>query len=215
MTEVASEGISQSPEVVFLSRGRLYLIGGAFATELVLFFGGLTAPLDQGTRELLVNQTSGPFGQISSAAPPQAILLIFSHNALIALVEMVPLLGALVFGYTLYTTGLVAQAILTSQGVPPLFGLILFVLPYSFVELSAYAVALASGIMIPYQLLRHRLMGEAKVLVVEGGVVLALLVIAAVMEEATSINPGFGFALWVPTGLGIAGTMVFLRKKLR
>jgi stage II sporulation SpoM-like protein len=191
-----------------LSRGRLGLMMGAFVVEVGLFLTGLLAPASQLTRESVANQTGSQISSITQAPPAQAVFLIFGHNVLIALVETVPLLGALLFASSIYTTGLVAQAILASQGLPGGYGVLLFLLPYSLVELSAYAVAVGSGIMLLVAWRRKSLSAEARVFVLEVCLVAGLLMVAAAMEEVTLLYPALGFALWVPTGVAIAAVVL-------
>jgi len=185
-----------------------------FGVELGLLVAGLLVPLDQASKQSLASQANTQFSEINSAGPPQVIFLIFSHNALIALVEMVPVIGAILLVYSMYTTGLVAQALLYSKGVPGTFGLILLFLPYSLVELSSYALAVGSGVMLVVAWRRKRLRREATVFLMEMVAVVLLLVVAATMEEVTNLAPLVGFALWVPTGLAVAGLAVVARRKL-
>jgi hypothetical protein len=191
-----------------LSRGRLGLMLGAFVVEVGLFLAGLLAPVDQLTRQAVANQTGSQISSIARAPPTQAVFLIFGHNVLIALVETVPVLGALLFASSIYTTGLVAQAILSSEGLPGGYGILLFLLPYSLVELSAYAVAVGSGVMLLAAWRRKSLSVEARVFVLEVCLVVGLLIVAAAMEEATVLYPAVGFALWIPTGLAIAAVVL-------
>lgn len=185
----------------------------AFGVELAIFFAGLFVPIDQGTWGEVLNQTSSQFAAIESAEPAQVVFLIFSHNVVIALVEMVPVLGAAMFAYSIFTTGVVAQVILASNGVPGFFGALLLIFPYSLVELSAYAVALGSGVMLLVAWRKRRLRLEAMVLLKEAAVVVGLLLAAAVMEEATSLSPPAGLALWLPTGLALAALIVAARRR--
>ena len=72
--------------VRLISRGRLLLMAGAFVAELGIFAAGLMVPIDSGTNVFLANQTSTQFAPLQGAPPVQVVLLIFSHNAVIALV---------------------------------------------------------------------------------------------------------------------------------
>jgi hypothetical protein len=198
-----------------LSKGRLTLMAVAFALELVLFFAGLLVPIDPGTRSILVNQTSSEFGTIQSVSPIQVVFLIFSHNFAIALVDTVPMLGILSFGTSMFATGVLAQSLIASSGVPGFFGAFLLLFPYSLVELSAYAVALGSGIMIIAALRDGRLRLEVKILAEEIVVVICLLLLAAIMEEATNLSLVLGLALWIPTGLAATAIGMIARRRVR
>jgi uncharacterized membrane protein SpoIIM required for sporulation len=115
---------------------------------------------------------------------------------------MVPVVGGLLWVVSIYATGQIVQAVALSHGASgPLYGLVLLIFPFAIVELAGYAVAVGSGLMLIVAWRRRRLRNETRVLVLEAGVVAAMLLTAAVMETVTSINPVLGIALWIPTGL--------------
>ena len=190
-------------------------MAGAFVVELGIFAAGLLFPVDSGTQGSLLNQTSTQFAPLLNAPPAQVVMLIFSHNALIALVEIIPVLGAFAFVNSIFATGILAQVLLASNGVPGYFGAVLLVFPYSLLELSAYAVALGSGIMLIDGWRKRRLGSEAVVLLKEVIVVLGLLLLAAAMEEITNLSPALGIMLWLPTGLVVGVIAVFARRRAK
>lgn len=198
-----------------IGRGRILLFLGVLVVELVILAGGVLTPLTRSEQLSLANETNAQFGSVPKFSPSQLFLFIFTHNLPIGLTDMVPVLGAFRFATSVYSTGLATQVLLTSMGLPRLFAVILFLFPYSIVELSAYAVAVGSGIMLMVSLKRRRLRPELRVFVLEGGIVALILFIAAVMETATSFFPLLGFALWLPTGLVLAGMIVILRRRSR
>jgi len=198
-----------------LSRGRLLLMAGAFVAELGIFIAGLLVPIDAGTKGVIVNQTSTQFAPLQSAPPTQVVLLIFSHNAVIAMIEIVPVVGAFAFVSSIFATGVLAQALLASNGIPGFFGAFLLLFPYTLVELSAYAVALGSGLMLIIAWRKRMLRSEASVLLQEVVAVLALLLLAATMEEITSVSPGLGIALWAPTGIAVSFLVVVAKRSAK
>jgi hypothetical protein len=191
-----------------LDRQRLLLMLGVFILELVIFVSGLLTPLPSSEQQIIANQTSSQFAPIQSASLPQQIVFIFSHNLLIALFEMVPVLGAFLFIYSVHFTGLVTQAIVAEKNLPGLAGLILFIFPYTLVELSAYAIAVASGVMLIWSAIVKRLVRELKVFAIEAVVIVAVLFTAAAMEAATGSSWIVGIVLWIPTGLVIVGLKI-------
>jgi len=198
-----------------LDRQRLLLVLGVFVVELVIFVSGLVTPLSSGEQQIIANQTSSQFAPIQSASLEEQVAFIFSHNLLIALAEMVPVFGAFLFAYSVHFTGLVTQAIVAEKNLPGLAGLILFVFPYTFVELSAYAIAVASGVMLIWAAIMKHLVRELKVFAVEVLVIVAVLFTAAAMEAATSSSWIVGIALWIPTGLAIVGLKILSSGKPR
>ena len=196
-----------------LGRNRALLILAVFLVELAIFVVGLVTPLGSADQQSIANQTSQQFQFISTATPVELIGFIFFHNLAIALVEMVPVFGAFFFLISIYTTGLATQAIVGAQGLPGTSGLILFALPYSIVELSAYAIAVGSGTMLLLSLFRRKFIAELKVFAVEGAVVGVILVSAATMETITRYSVLAGFALWVPTLLILAALIILATRR--
>jgi hypothetical protein len=199
-----------------MSSRRLTLILGVLVLEVAVFLVGLLTPLSDANRQSLANMTANQLGSLQSGSVAQLAVLIFAHNLSIALAEMVPVAGALVFAVSVYTTGLAAQALVSSQGLPTQWGAVIFAFPYSIVELTAYAVAVVAGSMLLAAWRRGRLIRELKVFLLEGVAVVLILFVAAAMEAATiQVSPLLGFALWVPTGLAIAAAAVVAGKKRR
>lgn len=182
---------------------------GVLIVELAIFAVGVQTPLSTSEQQSLMNATNSQFASVQSASPEELVIFIFTHNLSIALAEMVPVLGAFLFVLSVYSTGLAAQVIVASQGLPSQFAVVLFLFPYSIVELSAYAMAVGAGIMLLVSWKKKRLRRELKVFLLEGVSVAAVLMVAAVMETTTKISPVLGLALWLPTGLALAGIIVF------
>jgi hypothetical protein len=195
-------------------RQRLLVMLGLLVIEFAIFVSGLLTPLSTTDQQMIANQTSSQFLPIQSASLPEQVVFIFSHNLLIALAELVPVFGAFLFVYSVHATGLATQAIVTSRNppLPALTGLILFVFPYSLVELSGYAIAVGSGVMLFWAGIMRRLGRELRVFAVEVVVLVAVLLVAAAMETATNSSLIVGFALWIPTGIAIAGLIVLSRR---
>jgi hypothetical protein len=205
-----------SPKSVFedlLDRRRLLLIVGILVIELVIFAAGLLTPLPQATQLSIVNQTSKEFGIVKSATPVQLLFFIFTHNLPIALGELIPVLGAGLFAFSIYETGLVTQATFVSQGAPAISGVVVFLFPFTLVELSCYAIAVGAGVMILVALVKRRLRRELRVFLLEALLITGLLFLAAVMESTTiAVSTMIGLALWLPTGLALAGIILLARR---
>ncbi len=190
-------------------RRRLLLMLAILLVEVGVFAAGLTTPLSVDVRQSIENQTNSQFASVPTASAPQLFTFIFTHNLPFALVEMIPILGALVFISSIYVTGLAAQVGALAYGYPGQFGAVLLLFPYAFVEFSAYAVAVGAGIMLISSWRKGRLGRELRVLVLEMAAVPLLLLAAAVMETTTKFSPLVGFALWLPTGLAVVVLLVY------
>ena len=195
-------------------RGRVKVMVAALAVEVTLFAVGLLTPLSASTQQNLAQQANSQLAPLQSSGFVQMTFLIFGHNLTIAFGEMIPLLGALILLFSIFTTGLAAQALVVSQGLSGPWALLIFVFPYSIIEFSGYAIATGAGVMLFASWRRKRLRQELRIFVLEGAAVAAVLSVAAAMETATNFSPLLGLALWVPTGLA-AATMIVVRRKRR
>lgn len=211
---VPEEAPAPSAPPGVLSRRRVTLVLAVLAIEVVIFFVGLLIPLSDATRQAMFNQTSSQFGEVQTGSAAQLTGFIFTHNASIAYLEMIPVAGAVLFAVSVFSTGLAAQALVASQGYPVQLGAAIFVFPYSWVELTGYSVALVSGFMLLAAWRKRRLRQELRVFVLEGVSVAAILLVAAAMEAATvKISVTLGFALWLPTLLALGGVIVLAGRR--
>lgn len=185
-----------------LGRRRFVIILIVLIVELTVFFVATSVPIDAATQQALQNEAKNFTAATDSSGPTGLLINIFTHNAAIAFGEMIPVVGGLLWVVSIYATGQIIQAVALFHGAPgPLYGLVLLIFPFAIVELAGYAVAFGSGLMLIVAWRQRRLRNETRILVLEAGVVAAMLLTAAVMETVTSINPVLGIALWIPTGL--------------
>jgi len=196
-----------------VDKGRLLLFLGVFVLELLIFFGATVVPIGPAAQQQ-VQQAAKELQNSTAHQPPAAVLgFIFSNNVKVALAELIPGAGAVVFFISMVNTGQVIQAIGLSTGVPAaLLGSLLFAFPFTIVELSAYALAVCSGSMLIIAWRRKRLHREARVFAYEAVGVVLILLIAATMETITLFSYEIGFALWLPTGLLVAWLAITLRR---
>ncbi len=196
-----------------LGKGRLKLMLSVLVIELAIFFAAMLVPIDAATREALLGQANTLSDAAKNPNSLQVLLFIATNNVKIALVEFLPVLGVLVWIFTIYTTGQVVQVIAASSGLPGILaGYALFLFPFAILELSAYAVAVGSGIMLLAAWRRKRLRREVRVFLLEVVVVLGMLVVAAAMETATLASSFLGFALWIPVVGALVAGVVRLRR---
>lgn len=202
------EGVSTSEDTrssvrrSLFSKGRVIFFLVAFAVELAIFFAATVVPIDQSTQQTLT-QAANNLRNLTDYSPPIVTMrLIFSNNLRVALVEMVPALGPIVFAASIFTTGQLLQVVSAAAGYPSiLVSLFLFAFPYTIVELSAYALSVVSGTMLLVAWRRRTLRSEAKVFVWELMAVVAILLAAAAMETLTLLSVNLGILLWLPTSL--------------
>jgi hypothetical protein len=195
-------------------RRRMKYIALVLVIEIAIFLAGLLTPVSVSARQSLASTTNTQFGNLTAGTPVQLAGVIFTHNLTIALLEMIPILGDALFVFSIYTTGLIAQALVASNGLPGLFGAVILIFPYSLVELSAYAVAVVAGASLLVAWRRGRLRREAKVFTLQAFAVTVILLAAATMEATTiKVSLLLGLALWLPTGLLLAGIIVLSTRR--
>lgn len=196
----------------FLGRRRLTLFGVVLAVELTTFFFATVYPIDPAQQQALMDQANSVIGSTTGQTATGLFSAISGNNLRVALLEMVPVVGVLLFAFSIFTTGQIIQALALSQGLPgPLFGAALFFFPFAIVELSAYAIAVASGTMLLVAWRRKTLRSELRIFAVEAIVVVVAVFVAAAMETVGIVNPIYSFALWLPTALGLTALVVFVR----
>jgi uncharacterized membrane protein SpoIIM required for sporulation len=187
-----------------VEKGRLAIFGITLLVELIIFFVAMVIPIGPAQQQELVRQANDLLGSTGQQTSITIFSAIFSNNIRVALIDMVPAAGAALFVASIYTTGQVIQALAISNGLPgPLFGVLLFLFPFALVELSAYAIAVASGTMLLVAWRRKTLRKELWVFVFEMVAVFVCVLVAAVMETVGIVTPLVGLSLWLPMAAAI------------
>ncbi len=202
---------------------RLTLFLALFLAEIFVFFVLPSLPFLSGEQDFY-NQGAKQVGELLTGKSfiGQAAD-IYSHNVKVGLVELIPGVGPFIFGISLYGTARVTQAIAITQGLPSsLLVLSLFILPHSWIELPAYAIATGESLLLLYSLLRWLLKDERWRLRMEMEqlllviLVITLTLFVAALFEVTEIQVGLeGLLLWGPFGLIAASVLLFRRRVLR
>lgn len=144
------------------SQRRVKIMAAAFFVEIALFFVFSGLPMSSAEYQAIIS--SPAYQQIdkvrSESLMPRA-LSIFENNFLIASLEIIPVLGPAVFVYTAYYTARVLDAIGYGQGVSgPILVVDIMLYPHSWLELPAYAVAVAQSLLLVYSAIRKRFFEE-------------------------------------------------------
>jgi uncharacterized membrane protein SpoIIM required for sporulation len=111
---------------------------------------------------------------------------IFQNNALVALPMFIPGVGVIYGAYTAWSTGYGFAAILSmAPGLAEIHPLsLLYLSPFGFMELVTYSIAMSRGFHIAYALFKRvNLKSIIKPTVIEIGIVVAILLVAGVLEE--------------------------------
>jgi len=97
-----------------LGRARLALILTVLLIEFVILFLGTSTPIDAGTQQALQSEVRNLPGVSNSSSPVGLLAHIFTHKTAVALGEMVPVFGGLLWVASIYETGQVIQAVALS-----------------------------------------------------------------------------------------------------
>jgi uncharacterized membrane protein SpoIIM required for sporulation len=166
---------------------------------------------------------------VLNASAPSQVAAIFTNNLKVATIELVPAFGLLLLGLSLYETARVVEAIGAIKGVPVALALAnLFILPSTWLELPAYAIAAAESVYLVYAIYLGFKKGsryfvrELRFLLVNLLLIVGVLIVAALFEVseiqiATASPEGAFYALltWLPFGAVLAGVLVFWRMARR
>ncbi len=200
-----SRGLFRSPRVL------LFL--AILIIAIVLFLAAMSVPLDPAQQRTFLSAGQNITESVSATNPLDTISFIYLNNVRIGLIEAVPFVGPLFFGYSIYTSGQILEAFAVSINVPPLLlGAVTFIFPHALIEFAGYAVAVTAGVMLIVSGIRRRMRKEIRVFAKELLAAGALLLAAAVIETLEIVSPLFGFALWLPIALLLIVVSLWLNR---
>lgn len=218
-----SEPIPPEPDFPPPTQGSAGFIDELFGRKRVLAFGVVLAivlgffvltivfPADPGFRQTLTQQANSTMSTLSTS-PPSLVFELFANNMRVALLESIPAFGFFFLPLSIYASGVIIQGLAVTANVSPAAVAVFYLfLPFTFVELSGYAVAFVSGTMLIFAWRRKRLHREAQVFVLELAAVAVILAVAAVMETISIVSPLAGILLWIP----LAAAMVPIALRIR
>jgi uncharacterized membrane protein SpoIIM required for sporulation len=160
---------------------------------------------------------------------------IFVNNFRVATIELIPILGLVIFGFSLYETARIVEIIAIVKGVSVGLALgNLFFLPSTWLELPAYAIAAAESVYLVYAIYRGfrggwaRFVKEIRFLVVNIILIAIVLTVAAIFEvteiqiemltaSAPPTDPSHLYVLltWLPFVAVFVGVITFWRRARR
>ncbi|MDG7020708.1 MAG: stage II sporulation protein M [Nitrososphaerota archaeon] len=169
-------------KIIVGTRWRLILATFLLELAIVVVVSNLPFfPHELSTYEQQYNTTAALLNQ-----PAQGqVIGIFLNNVRVAAVETIPALGVAVLGFSLYETARIIAVIGIVHGMPVYEDLAtLFLLPSTWLELPAYALAATESIYVVRTLVRRGagVTTEARLFVVNLGLIVLVLIVAAVFE---------------------------------
>jgi len=191
-------------------------------SQLILILAAIL-PFFPGEAQMYNTILNNTRSQVAGATFTEAFKAIFVNNLQVAWGGMLPVLGQLSFGLASYNTGRVIQAIAISDNVSPALVLfLLYLLPHTWVEESAYPIATAAGLLAvtkwrsvsPSEFTHRVNWGSWKLIFSIGGA--ALILLAAGLIETTGLYLGIGeLLLWIPVGIMIFLMVTWTRARRR
>ncbi|MDA4121679.1 MAG: stage II sporulation protein M [Thaumarchaeota archaeon] len=198
-----------------------------FLIEVGVLFLVPSIPFFPGEKGYYISQANQLSNTTSHASGPQLFYDIFTNNYRISLIEMIPGLGVIFFAISMYVTARVSLAIAFNEPQPvpgAVLVILLFILPHSYLELPAYAVATAEGLYLLYAIIKvlsnsrggdeGRMTKEVWQLGINVLIVTVMLAVAALFETTEIVLGAFNaFLTWIPF-IGIAYLVYRLNKRL-
>jgi len=159
------------------------------------------------------------------------LVYIFANNFMVVVRELIPVLGPFSFALITYETARIVEviAVTSGDGVAAALGT-LFLLPHTYLELPAYAIAVTESGYLLYAVGVGFSRGwaifvrELRFLVVNTALIAGVLIVAAIFEvteiqieiltapPAPPIEGALVFLMWVPFAMVFAGALSFWRK---
>lgn len=208
--------------VLVFVRRRLPFMVALFAVEAGLLLAFSSLPMSQDQMQSYSTAWNQTATSISSLSPPLQVFAILGNNGYLALGMFTPVFGQISFLLSSYNTARVLDVIAFQSGVTS-GGILLrlYLLPHTWIETFAYAVASGEGLYLVFALgrgWRRRLTietveRELPRVVLSLAATGVLLVVAAVFEVgevvvSSATEPAVAFLSWIPFAV-LLGAAVF------
>ncbi|MBI3858913.1 MAG: stage II sporulation protein M [Thaumarchaeota archaeon] len=173
-----------------------------FVLDQALLVGAAVTPFFPGEKEAYLTLTNSQQQGIASLPPILQLAAIFSNNAQVALLTLIPGLGLFTFAASTYNTGRVIQVIADRDNVSsPAILFILFLLPHSWVEELSYPLAAALSLYYLTEWRRPSFREFSDVwkrsrLSVATGLIAVTLAFAAALEVTEPLLGASALLLW-------------------
>lgn len=160
---------------------------------------------------------------LNQSAPGQ-VAGIFSNNFRVAVIEIIPAFGVAILGLSIYETARIVEVIGITSGRPLAEALAnLFILPSTWLELPAYAIAATESMYLVYSVYLGfksgwaKFVRELRFLLVNVLLIAGVLTVAAVFEVAeiqleNGPAPILALLTWLPFVVVFAGAVKFWRR---
>lgn len=210
--------------LVFVRR-RLPFIVALFAVEAGLFLAFSSLPMSRDQMQAYSTTWNQTTTSISSLSPPLQVFAIFGNNGYLALEMFTPVFGQISFLLASYNTARVLEVIASQSGVTS-WGILLrlYLLPHTWIETFAYAVASGEGMCLVFSLGRgwrrkltvETVEKELPRVVLSLAATAVLLAVAAVFEVgevvvSSATEPAVALLSWIPFAVLLGATVISIR----
>lgn len=198
-----------------------------FVLEIALIVIVANSPFFPSELKAYETQYNGTKAVLNQSAQGQ-VLAIFANNFRVATVELVPIFGPTIFTLSIYETARIVEVAGIIQGTGTALALgTLFLLPSTWLELPAYAIAVAESMYLIYAIFVGfrrgwaRLFKEMRYLVVNLMLIAVVLIVAATfevteiqIEQGPRATQPFALLTWIPfVGVFALGLMFWRRAR--
>jgi len=226
LTQVKVKGLTSTLDTLRMIVGKRWpVMAILFALELVAIVGVSNSAFFPSELTFYENQYNSTAAVLNQSAVGQ-VGGIFANNFKVTIFELIPALGLAIFGLSLYETARIVEAIAVIKGVSVGLALgNLFLLPSTWLELPAYAIAATEGLYLIYAIYLGfksgwaKFVKETRFLMVNLILIAGVLAVAAVFEVSeiqiagsSPDGPIYALLTWIPFAPIFAGVVVFWRR---
>ncbi|MEM1580109.1 MAG: hypothetical protein QXE61_01210 [Nitrososphaerota archaeon] len=168
----------------FIRRIRGRIISASIITIIlfILLYFSSTIPISEEEAKILMEEAKKILSE------KYGVLDIFIHNFMIALLMFLPIIGIIIGGYAIYTTGKLIGVLANTYGIPSSILIISTIITlYGLIEFLAYGIAFSENIFLTKSIISRRLKREGKLTIISIALTALLLLIAATIEYALII----------------------------
>jgi len=167
---------------------RILTIAAFFLLSIIITVAGVLTPLSDEEINILGKGLDDTSKTIYGLPKAQQVSFIFGNNLMICLAGFVPIVGPIFECYVLYSTGVVLSAYVaydeSVQMSPLLLFLLLFILPFTWLEFLAYSTAIAESFWLTWRIIQRKGKREIKNACILISICAVMLLVAAIIEAA-------------------------------
>lgn len=135
---------------------RMLTIGVFLVISMMVTLAGTMYPLSTEEANDIDKSFNQTMDALESMPPSSQATYIFGNNVFICLLAFIPIIGAFLEFYILFSTGVTIAAITYNAANPSLSFLLLFIFPFTWLEFIAYSIGISEGVWLFWRIIKHR-----------------------------------------------------------